>query len=166
MVSVLSISRIAILIRAGGCRADGSRFANFLTEIASHGFMVVASGPLLMPFGTTEGRDGATLMSLRHNQTKAYWLTESINWAVAGAAGGKFGTVDTVKIAVAGQSCGGIEAYSAAYKDERIKHIGIFNSGVGGNPLLAQIKQPVGLFIGGPDDVAYTNVSHRSDLYL
>jgi hypothetical protein len=49
------------------------------------------------------------------------------------------------------QSRGGIEAYSAAYKDERIKQVGIFNSGVfdaDKRPMLAQIKQPIAFFAG------------------
>jgi hypothetical protein len=157
----LSFGNMCLTI-TGGCRADGSRFANFLTEIASHGFMVLANGPNGMPFGTTAGRDGPSMISAKNGNTQAYQLTESVNWALAGAANGKYGAIDTSKIAVAGQSCGGIEAYSAAYKDERIKQIGIFNSGVidaEKRPLLTQIKQPVAFFIGGPSDIAYKNVS-------
>jgi dienelactone hydrolase len=129
--------------------------------------MVIANGPITQPFGTTEGRDGKSMMAAKHPSTLAYQLTESVNWAFAGAAGGKYGTPDISKIAVAGQSCGGVQAYSAAYKDTRIKHIGIFNSGVfagGQRSLLAQIKQPVVLFHGGPLDMASQSVS--DDLYF
>jgi hypothetical protein len=122
---------------------------------------VIANGPITQPFGTIEGRDGKSMMAAKHPSTQAYQLTESVNWAFAGAAGGKYGTLDTSKIAVAGQSCGGVQAYSAAYKDPRIKHIGIFNSGVfsgGQRALLAQVKQPVVLFHGGSLDMAYQNV--------
>lgn len=105
------------------------------------------------------------MMAAKHPSTMAYQLTESVNWAFAGAAGGKYGVPDTSKVAVAGQSCGGVQAYSAAYKDARIKHIGVFNSGVfsgSSRGLLAQIKQPVGLFHGGPLDMASRNVSDNT----
>jgi dienelactone hydrolase len=130
---------------------------------------VIANGPITQPFGTTEGRDGKSMMAAKHPSSQAYQLTESVNWAFAGAAGSKYGTPDTSKIAVAGQSCGGIQAYSAAYKDARIKFVGIFNSGVfAGNQraLLAQIKQPVALFHGGPLDIAYQNVSDEGACIL
>jgi dienelactone hydrolase len=147
----------------GACGADGSGFSNFLTEIASHGFMVIASGAPKHPFGDTAGKGPAALLaSTSGDKTRAYQMTEAINWAFDGAAGGKLGAVDTSKIATAGQSCGGLEAYSAAYKDSRVKLIGIFNSGVIDatvRPLLAQIKVPVGIFLGGPSDIAYPNVS-------
>jgi dienelactone hydrolase len=128
--------------------------------------MVIANGPVTQPFGTTEGRDGKSMMAARHPNTKAYQLTESINWAFAGAAGGKYGIPDTSRIAVAGQSCGGVQAYSAAYKDARVKQIGIFNSGVFSGSqrgLLEQVKQPVALFHGGPLDIAYQNVSDNNN---
>jgi hypothetical protein len=145
----------------GGCQSDGSRFANFLAEIASHGFMVLASGPLLMPLGTIEGRDSLTLMNVKSVSAPVYSLIEAVNWAFAGAAGGKYGVPNTFKIVAADQSCGGMQTYSAAYKDDRIKLIGIFNSDVGParKALLVQAKQPVGFFLGGPSDMAYVNVS-------
>jgi dienelactone hydrolase len=118
---------------------------------------------MTQPFGTTEGRDGKSMMAAKHPSTLAYQLTESVNWAFAGATGGKYGVPDTSKIAVAGQSCGGVQAYSAAYKDPRITQVGIFNSGVFSGSqrgLLVQIKQPVALFHGGPLDMASQNVSN------
>jgi hypothetical protein len=36
-------------------------------------------------------------------------LTQSIDWAEKGAAGGKYGLVDMSKVGVGGQSCGGVE---------------------------------------------------------
>jgi dienelactone hydrolase len=147
----------------GACGADGAGFSNFLTEIASHGFMVISSGAPKSPFGSTTGKGGlALLASTSGDKTRAYQMTEAINWAFDGAAGGKYGVPDTTKVATAGQSCGGLEAYSAAYKDSRVRMIGIFNSGVIDDsirPMLAQIKVPVGIFLGGPSDIAYVNVS-------
>jgi hypothetical protein len=67
------------LTSTGGCRADGSRFANFLAEIASHGFIIFANGPNGMPFGTTDRRDGSSMISAENGNTRAYQLTESVN---------------------------------------------------------------------------------------
>jgi dienelactone hydrolase len=76
--------------------------------------------------------------------------------------GAKYGNIDTTKIAAAGQSCGGLEAYSASYHDDRIKLTVLFNSGVLDNAkthLLSELKVPVAYFLGGPKDIAYANVS-------
>ena len=56
-------------------------------------------------------------------KSRASWLTQAIDWAEKGAAGGKFGNVDMAKVAAAGQSCGGVEAYSASVYDPRVKLI-------------------------------------------
>jgi hypothetical protein len=76
-------------------------------------------------------------------------------------------------MAVSGQSCGGLEALSAAYKDDRIKNVVLWNSGVIEAPkrkYLADIKVPLAYFIGGPKDIAYANVSfleiHTHDVLL
>jgi hypothetical protein len=64
-------------------------------------------------------------------------------------------------MAVSGQRCGGLEALSAAYKEDRIKKIVLWNSGVidgSKRKYLADIKVPAAYFIGGPKDIAYVNV--------
>ena len=79
-----------------------------------------------------------------------------------GGANGKFGEVDSTKIAAPGQSCSGLEAYSANYHDERIKTTVLLNSGVIDKEkvcLLSELKAPVAQFIEGPKDVAYSNLS-------
>jgi hypothetical protein len=135
----------------GGCTNGGTGFQNFLREIASHGFIVAANG--------AGGPPGL-------GQTKMTAMTESLDWIMKGAGGGKFGEVDTTKIATAGQSCGGLEALSAAYHDDRVKTTMVMNSGVMSADkkyLLKELKYPVAYFIGGPTDIAYLNVS--SHLY-
>lgn len=77
----------------------------------------------------------------------------------------KYGTIDTSKIATAGQSCGGLESYSASYHDERVKVTTLFNSGLLSaekSYLLAELKVPVAYFVGGPKDIAYLNVCSPS----
>jgi hypothetical protein len=130
----------------GACRADGTWFENILKEFASHGFLVIANG-----------RPGGS------GQTDSEMLTDAIDWAIAenGRIGSKYrGKVDTTKIAVMGQSCGGIEAYEVSSTDSRVTTTGIFNSGLMSaldKPMLSRLRAPVGYFIGGPSDIAYQN---------
>jgi hypothetical protein len=80
----------------GGCSADGTSSLPFLREIASYGFLVIASG--------SPGGSGSTTSAL---------MTQSMNWAIAenSRPGSKYyGRLDTTRIAVAGWSCGGLES--------------------------------------------------------
>ena len=91
-------------------------------------------------------------------------MIDAIDWAVKNSGKGNYTHLDVSRIAVAGQSCGGLEAYSAGV-DKRVGMYGIFNSGgnlmgtVTGGVATAIIK-PVFYFLGGPTDVAYSSVSH------
>lgn len=129
----------------GACRADGTWFENILKEFASHGFLVIANG-----------RPGGT------GRTEPEMLTEAIDWAIAenGRLGSKYrGRIDTTKIAVMGQSCGGLEAYEVS-ADRRVSTTVIYNSGMlddSDNPQLARLHAPIAYFIGGPEDIAYEN---------
>jgi hypothetical protein len=140
----------------GACGANGAGFANFLTEIASYGFLIVANGNPKAEWG--KGGAASLASANGEEKTRAIQLLQSIDWAAAGAAGGKFGEVDMSKLAAAGQSCGGVQAYSAAYSDPRIKVLAIFNTGVidpGRRWMLKELKQDVALFHGGKGDFAY-----------
>ena len=130
----------------GACRADGTWFQNILREFASHGFLVIANG-----------RPGGS------GTTDADMLTEAIDWAIAenGRIGSRYrGKIDTGRIAVMGQSCGGLEAYEVSARDSRVTATGIFNSGLLSpldKPLLSRLRAPIAYFIGGPTDIAYRN---------
>lgn len=129
----------------GGCMATGNSFAVFLTEIASHGYLVVANG------ASGSEKSAASM-------TKTSDLTASVDWVTKGGAA-KYGNIDTDKIAAAGQSCGGVEAMSASYHDPRIKLTLPFNSGVLGREklyLMNELKAPLGYFFGGPKDIAFS----------
>jgi hypothetical protein len=158
---VVSNKKMPLIVWAnGGCGTDGSSFSNFLTEIASWGFMVVASGAPSKAWGTGGMVSMASMGG--SEKSRASWLTQGIDWAEKGAAGGKYGSVDLTKIGSAGQSCGGVEAYSAAVYDPRVKVIGIHNTGVidpGRRWMLKEIKQPIGYFYGGPSDFSESFVS-------
>ncbi|GIF06989.1 hypothetical protein Asi03nite_45270 [Actinoplanes siamensis] len=129
----------------GGCAANGTGQVNFLREISSHGFLAIASGA---PNGS--------------GSTTSQMLTQSIDWAVAenSRQGSKyFGRLDTTKIAVAGWSCGGLEAYAVS-ADTRVTTTAIFSSGLlndGDDYQLRRLTKPIAYFIGGPSDIAYPN---------
>jgi dienelactone hydrolase len=101
----------------GGCAVDSPRYAGFLATIASHGFLVI----------TTAAVEGAP-----RRQATAEDLTAAIDWADredtrAGAP--LNGKIEMGRIAVMGQSCGGVLAITLG-ADPRVATIGVFNSGV------------------------------------
>lgn len=124
----------------GACSDDGTSAQNFLAHIASYGFVAIASG-------TPGGAGGSTTVE---------WMTEAVEWA-AGGAGGL--NVDSASIMAAGYSCGGTEAYEME-KNEAVSTIGILNSGLLGNyEFASQLTKPIMFALGGPEDIAYENVS-------
>ena len=124
----------------GACSDDGTSAQNLLAQVASHGFVAIASGP-------PGGAGGSTTSE---------WMAEAIEWVVGGANGLN---VDSEKIMAAGYSCGGTEAYEMQ-GNAAVKTLGIFNSGLlGGYELAGQLTKPVMYALGGPDDIAYENVS-------
>ena len=128
-----------------GCTNNGTVFRLFLEELASHGVFIISNGT---PNGAAN--------------PNASLHKEGIDW-ISKAAGtpGNYSSVDASRIAVAGQSCGGTQAYAIVNKDPRITTIGIFNSGMinatDATPSLVQV--PIFFFLGGPTDIAYANVS-------
>jgi predicted alpha/beta-hydrolase family hydrolase len=146
----------------GACANSPWEHVNFLSEVASHGFLVVAIGP--MP---AEGQRGGA-----GGPTKSPLLVDAINWAIAQnseQSSQYHGKLDTNKIAVAGMSCGGLQALEVA-PDARIATAMIFNSGIlpdpgagrGGMPTLpkehlAKLRTPTLYVLGGEKDIAYKN---------
>ncbi|KAL1952749.1 hypothetical protein VTO42DRAFT_4290 [Malbranchea cinnamomea] len=131
----------------GGCIAKGTYFINFLINLASHGFVIAAPGE-------PEPR--------RVSQSDPEHLTQTLDWAERANRSGQFaGHLDTTKLAIAGQSCGGVEAIEiAAEEGDRLTAIGIFNSGllnIFDTPKLRRLKNPIAYFLGGPTDIAYRN---------
>lgn len=130
----------------GGCSSDGLGFRSFLTQIASHGFFILASG-------TPNGK----------GQTTAALMTQGVDWVNSAEAKTKYPFLETSRIAVAGMSCGGVEAYTAGHNDSRVSTIGIFNSGLlsvaESETIARNLRKPVFYFLGGESDIAYANVS-------
>jgi hypothetical protein len=90
----------------GGCFSNGLMFEDFLTEVASHGYLILANGN---PAKASKGAFSDLASLLSGKQTKISDLTASIDWVTKGN-GKKYGDIDVSKLAVAGQSCGGLEA--------------------------------------------------------
>ncbi|KAL3462397.1 hypothetical protein BJX64DRAFT_288298 [Aspergillus heterothallicus] len=104
-------------------------------------------------------------------------MTDALGW-IARRAGtrGKYATVDAARVAVAGQSCGRLEAYQMR-DDPRVQYLGIFNSGfldlpgflggllgipAGERPeTIEDLDLPVFDFLGGEEDIAYPNAGFR-----
>lgn len=133
----------------GACVNVGNRFRYFLTEIASHGFLAIATGPIsareaesavsssLYRAAPAAGSPASKVAgpipedNRRPADTSANQLRDAIDWAIAEdkRKGGRYeGRIDTGKIAVMGQSCGGLQAIDAA-RDPRVTTLGVWNSG-------------------------------------
>ncbi|RDL35871.1 uncharacterized protein BP5553_06483 [Venustampulla echinocandica] len=126
----------------GDCAMDGATYRYFLTEVASWGYVIAADG---IPGGIN-----GTLSFVHHSR-------ESVDWAMSGGAS-KYGKIDRNKIAATGHSCGGLEALSMAYHDERVKQILMFDIGIFSDTrryLLQEIKVPIAWFMGGLLDLGY-----------
>ncbi|KAK8122220.1 hypothetical protein PG984_010890 [Apiospora sp. TS-2023a] len=141
-----NISMPFIAFGNGGCSTVGSTYRNFLTEIASHGYVVAADGP-------PNGGGGS------NGQSRVQDSRDSIEWAMKGGAA-KYGTINLQNITAAGHSCGGLEAMSVSYHDERVRRIILLDISIfqdNRRYLLSEIKVPVAWFVGGPKDMGYPN---------
>ena len=162
-ISAVGSAKLPIMAWGNGaCAADGNSFRLFLTEIASHGYLVIANGPIgpdraqfpptMAPNrgaapagargpGVPEGRapqPGAAAKPAIPSgitstpPTTTAQLIEAIDWAIAenSRQGSRYyGKLDTAKIAVAGMSCGGVQAIEASV-DPRVKTTIVANSGL------------------------------------
>jgi hypothetical protein len=160
----------------GGCSDDGASTRFHLLEIASHGYLVIASGRILSGPGAPprEPRPAAQPgqpAAIQPPRTKASDLTDAIDWALAeNVRSGSpfFGRIDPALVALSGWSCGGLQALQVA-KDPRVKtmvlqNTGVFNTGGSAIPgmdvrkeVLATIHTPTIYILGGPKDIAYEN---------
>lgn len=175
-----SKEKLPIVIWAnGGCRNSAGEFRNFLSEIASNGFLILAIGPVNNTLtGGGEIETGTTDSRL---------IQEGIDWAIAenGRKGSSYyNKVMTDKIAVMGQSCGGIQALDVL-TDSRVTTLVIWNSGLFSTPPvipsssntgnapavprmnlpnvpksdLMKLHCPIAYFVGGEFDMATINAS-------
>jgi hypothetical protein len=155
----------------GGCSNDGASSRFHLLELASHGYLVIASGRILSGPGAApaEARPPGQPGQPR---TQAADLTAALDWALAEnerAGSAYFGRIDAGQVALSGWSCGGLQALRVA-ADARVRTVVMHNTGVlNGGPnttipgmdltkdSLANFHTPVIYILGGPSDIAYSN---------
>jgi hypothetical protein len=156
----------------GGCVNAGDAQKNFLTEIASHGMLVIAIGPIVgeRPAPAAAPAQPPSGPPRFAPPTTAGQLIEAIDWAIAenDRAGSRYrGKLDTDAVAIMGYSCGGLQALSGSL-DPRIRTTVLWNSGVlpeddrragmeVGKDILSRISVPIAYISGGPSDIAYPN---------
>ena len=145
----------------GACTNSPWEHYKFLNEIASHGFLVLATGYIPMDDSPFRGEMSTTQQQI-----------ESIDWAFAQNADKEsefYQKIDTKHICVAGMSCGGLQAlFNCA--DPRISTLMICNSGLFSDtsnampnmPMpdkskLQEIHTPIIYILGGETDIAYGN---------
>ncbi len=147
----------------GACANSPWEHMNFLNEIASHGFIVLATGEIPMKDEWYKGP-----------MSRAEQQIESLDWIFAQNSDPQspyYQKIDTKHVCVAGMSCGGLQTlFNCA--DPRITAIMICNSGlfnqqnanqaVGGMPMppkekLKELHTPIMYMLGGKEDIAYGN---------
>ena len=147
----------------GACANSPWEHMNFLNEIASQGYIVLATGIIPMKDEWYKGPMSRTEQQI-----------ESIDWIIAqnaDPASPYYQKIDVKNICVSGMSCGGLQTlFNCA--DKRIKALMICNSGlfnqqnanqaVGGMPMppkekLKEIHTPIIYILGGKEDIAYEN---------
>jgi hypothetical protein len=159
----------------GACANAGTLFEVFLTQIASHGYVAISIGPKDAPLpafaARREGAPAAQSDRPPLPQSRDEQLIDAIDWAVKENArkdSPYYQRLDTGRIAVMGQSCGGLQTIVAS-SDPRIKTSVLWNSGTFADGVdslattlskakkadLAKLHAPIAYFIGGPSDVAY-----------
>jgi hypothetical protein len=171
----------------GACANAGNSFSNFLTDISSYGFVAIALGPIVerpaagpaqpAPAPQPAIQQPADTTQLPRNlppaATHPSQMLEAIKWATAEnqrSDSRYYKRINTGKIAVMGQSCGGVQAIEIA-ADPRITTAMVWNSGLfaqpsdmgGGKTLskkdLESIHIPMAYISGDPSDIAHNNAN-------
>jgi hypothetical protein len=158
----------------GGCSDVGDSAKAFLSEIASHGYLVIAVGPP-KPLNAEGAAEKPVAGAPPRVGTHSSQLLDALSWAAGQAtrSGGDYaGHLDPTKTAVMGQSCGGLQALEVS-ADPRIGTSVILDSGVLKDPPpfpmpgvvtndkgeLAKLHAPLIYLIGGPKDIAHDNAA-------
>ncbi len=147
----------------GACANSPFEHVKFLSEIASYGYLVVATGYIPM---TDEWYRGP--------MSKSEQQIESIDWVYeqnSNPSSPYYQKIDVKNLCIAGMSCGGLQSlFNCA--DPRVSAVMICNSGlfnqqnanqaVGGMPMppkekLKELHTPIIYILGGEKDIAYGN---------
>ena len=139
----------------GGCMDTSIGYENMLTEVASHGYVVIAIGELQM-----------MAQHEKDQHTPSSMVQKALDWIcqrAADPASPYYNKVDTTRMAAAGHSCGGAQVLANA-ADPRLKTYLILNAGMGKMTMadasaqsLKQLHGPILYLVGGTSDVAWQN---------
>lgn len=155
----------------GGCVDDGASARFHLMEIASHGYLVIASGRIYSGPGarTPPQRPATPPGTFPPQATQASQLTQAVDWALSEntrEGSPLHGRIDPQQIAYSGWSCGGMQALQVA-RDPRARTLIIHNSGIPdpfppampkmdlSKRTLRTLHTPILYILGGETDVAY-----------
>lgn len=164
---------------SGGCSPDAASSRFHLTEIASHGYVVIVPGKILSGPKAPPQPEGAApnrAMPDPASRASAEKMVAGIDWILAEnkrQGSPYYGAIDPARIAVAGFSCGGLIALKAGF-DPRVSAVLIESSGILKNvppgamaniPQMTSLKKddlaklhtPVLYILGGPEDIAEPN---------
>lgn len=153
----------------GACRNTSIEYAAFLSELASHGYLVIAVGRDDQPFdmGPNAPATGSGGRPLQVMDVKV--VMAGVDWALARNADRNspyYRHVRTDRIAYMGHSCGGMQALTAG-ADPRATTTVVLNSGYYRTPPArppgplpeyrrwSELHTRTLILTGGPTDVAY-----------
>jgi dienelactone hydrolase len=154
----------------GSCVNSSFGYREFLAEIASHGFIVLAIGPYRDSPAPREQRpeDPAEWPPF---ETRFSQMFDALEWLDAESerqGSPFFGKVATDRVAAMGHSCGGLQTVRASV-DPRITTAVVLNSGMMPDgdqymirhelerSIIDEMHAPIAYFIGGETDIAYAN---------
>ena len=177
----LGAKKLPVVVWANGsCLYAGNRYRQYLTEIASHGYLAIAPGRIRNGPGATVSptADPPAPRSPQQNPahlpkppTSAADLLSALDWALAESKDAKspyFQKIDPNAVAISGYSCGGLQALQVA-ADPRVKTLIVMNSGIFNDntqgisgievskSLLDKLHAPTFYILGGETDIAYPN---------
>ena len=141
----------------GGCLKNGTLMGQWLLELASWGYVVAADGP------PTNPSDDPAVAGMRQS-ADGQPQTMTLDWLIAEnerPCSRFYQKLAVDKVAVSGQSCGGLMALAAA-GDKRITTAVICNSGLfaADQTIYSALHTPIVYLIGGSSDIAYQNAEN------
>lgn len=154
----------------GSCVDSNFGYREFLAEVASHGFIVLAIGPYRDSPPPRQQRP-ADPAEWPPFETSHSQMLDALDWITAESnrQGSPYqGHVAVDKVAAMGHSCGGLQTVRVA-TDPRITTAVVLNSGMITDEdqymvrhglkrsILAQMHAPIAYFIGGETDIAWAN---------
>ena len=162
-----------VLFGNGGCNRSSQPYAKFLTEIASHGYVLMAVGEWSEEFDPNENKiweEDDAKNTLKVNDAKSL-VNKALNWLEKEnqrAGSELYQTVNTQNVAAMGYSCGGVQALIiGTLGDKRIKTVVGMNTGAfpSGTILdgmiekadLQKLTTPIIYMLGGKEDDAAPN---------